>query len=373
MALHKKSFNNILAKFVFAGTAVMANATASAQSGNEDVIAVTPDVALVPAPDTPTTDATPSIVIPSTQSDNARTINNVTCTVTRTPFKQHVAMLVNVSNGEAIASRCDRIDSMWTPASLTKLLAIYVAFDKMKNSHGRITGDTTFTISKDVAADTSTIRIGYKAGEKVSVRDLITAAVVHSANDAPIALAEGFSGSKEAFVREMNATAKKLGMTNTDVNTASGLPLGKQNTTAREMALLITAINNDFPEYADWLLAREYRHNKTVFPTHILVNKDPYIQKQEKHGVLNVGIAKTGFTGEALYNIALQVKAKEQEWVAIVMGAPDKDERTRTIAFLLQRGVKMWLPVTEKAPGNNAMRPFQKVVRSIPPMPTPSQ
>ncbi|MFU8899394.1 MAG: D-alanyl-D-alanine carboxypeptidase family protein, partial [Roseinatronobacter sp.] len=122
----------------------------------------------------------------------------------------YAAMVMDARNGEVIFAR--NHDTKLHPASLTKMMTLYVTFEAIK--HGEITLDTQFTVSRG-ATQTTCVCLGLRPGQKISVRYLIRAAALRSANDAAVVLAEGVSGSVEAFAERMTRTARAMGMENT--------------------------------------------------------------------------------------------------------------------------------------------------------------
>ncbi|NNL35583.1 MAG: D-alanyl-D-alanine carboxypeptidase, partial [Silicimonas sp.] len=120
----------------------------------------------------------------------------------------YAAMVIDARSGEVLHSR--NADTRLHPASLTKMMTLYVVFDAIER--GELSLDTRITISKKAAAEPPS-KLGLKAGQKIAVRHLIRAAAVKSANDAATALGEAVSGSEAAFARRMNRTALAMGMT----------------------------------------------------------------------------------------------------------------------------------------------------------------
>src|SRR6516162_6531122 len=138
-------------------------------------------------------------------------------------------------------------DVPWFPASLTKLMTAYVAFQALKA--GTITPDTKLICSKE-ATEQAPSKLWLKVGESITLDVALKVLIVESANDVAVMIAEGVAGSKEAFVERMNETAQHLGMTHTHYANVNGLPNEEQVTTARDLAKLTRAIIVEFPEYA---------------------------------------------------------------------------------------------------------------------------
>lgn len=154
------------------------------------------------------------------------------------------------------------------PASLTKLMTLYILFEEL--SSGRITLTSKFEISK-LASMQAPSKLGLKAGEKISVSDLIRALAIKSANDAAVVVAEGISGSIAKFCSRMNKTASKLGMNQTHFENPSGLPNKKQFSTAHDIAVLGMKLFENFPKYWHFLSEKSFQYKGKKIPTHCKV------------------------------------------------------------------------------------------------------
>ena len=145
---------------------------------------------------------------------SVRLFGFVAVLLTLTTYSVHAApyaaMVMDARSGEVLHSR--NADTRLHPASLTKMMTLYVAFEAVEN--GEITLDTMVRVSKKAAAEPPS-KLGLKAGSRIKLRYLLRAAAVKSGNDAATAIAEAISGSEAAFTRRMNRTAKSMGMTKT--------------------------------------------------------------------------------------------------------------------------------------------------------------
>src|SRR5690348_3294528 len=153
-------------------------------------------------------------------------------------------LLVEADSGKVLLA--ENATYPWYPASVTKLMTTYVTLQAVKDK--RITLDTLFTVSSNAVAQQPS-KIGFPLGTKVTVDNAIKIMLVKSANDMAVVLAEGVSGSIDKFAEEMNATAQRLGMTQTHYDNPNGLPDDGQITSARDLAILARALIRDFPEY----------------------------------------------------------------------------------------------------------------------------
>ena len=162
-------------------------------------------------------------------------------------------------------------DAAWFPASLTKLMTAYVAFQALKA--GTAKPDTKAICSKK-ATEQAPSKLWLKEGEAITLDVALKVLIVKSANDVAVMIAETVAGSEEAFVARMNEAAKRLNMTRTVFANVNGLPDERQVTTARDLAKLARAIIIEFPEYADLFTTIQVQVGKKLLRTHngLLVN-----------------------------------------------------------------------------------------------------
>ena len=154
-------------------------------------------------------------------------------------------LVVDAATGEALMQR--DAGAAWYPASLTKLMTMYVVFEELKA--GRLQTGDPVTMSKQALGVEYGGYLGVPVGGTITVDAALTALVVRSLNDVAVALGERVSGSEAAFVQRMNDTARRLGMTASNFANAHGLPNPAQVTTARDLAVLAVALAKDFPQY----------------------------------------------------------------------------------------------------------------------------
>ncbi|HSF06213.1 MAG TPA: D-alanyl-D-alanine carboxypeptidase family protein [Methylomirabilota bacterium] len=202
------------------------------------------------------------------------------------------------------------------PASLVKLMTIYLAFEDIEAGFADL--DEPVTVSRD-AARTSRHRMGLRQGEQVPLRVLLEGAAIASANDAATALAEHLAGDEASFVARMNAKAQALGLTATRFGNAHGLPDPVQRTNAQDMAVLTMRLLKDHPAARFLLGGQTFLFRGRMYTRHIPLFRDP----------LGVQALKTGFTQEAGYNLAVAAWRDGQQFVMIVLGC-----RSRSQSFL---------------------------------------
>lgn len=251
----------------------------------------------------------------------------------------YAAMVIDARSGKVLHSR--NADTRLHPASLTKMMTLYVAFDAVER--GEISLDTVVTISSRAAAEPPS-KLGLKAGQKIKLRYLIRAAAVKSANDAATAIGEAISGSEAKFARRMNRTAKALGMNRTTFRNAHGLTENGHMSTARDMTTLGRHLFYDFPDYYN-LFSRTTTHagTKKVYNT----NRKLLANYRGADGI------KTGYTRAAGYNLVASAERGQERIIATVFGGRSTATRNARVAELLDMGFK-------RAPSRVAVRKPQK-------------
>jgi D-alanyl-D-alanine carboxypeptidase len=221
-------------------------------------------------------------------------------------------------------------DAPWHPASLTKLMTAYIVFEELRNKKLKL--DDSVTCSGH-ALKQAPSKIGLPVGAQMSVSKALEALIIKSANDVAVMLAEKVSGSEEAFVVRMNATALRLGMTETHYSNANGLPNDKQITTARDMAILARAIRKKFPQH-DHLFS-QYRMKLGKRPLHSY-NR---LLKTFK----GADGMKTGFICASGYNVVASATRNNRQIIAVVFGERSGASRTKRAASLLEYGFDTYL------------------------------
>jgi D-alanyl-D-alanine carboxypeptidase len=232
-------------------------------------------------------------------------------------------LVVDAESGQVLVA--NRANAAWYPASLTKLMTAYVVFSEVQA--GRLSMDTQITVSATAAGQPPT-KFGLKKGQKLTVKQALTAMLVTSANDAAVALAEQVGGSESGFAQRMNAMAQTLGMIGTRYQNASGLPNDGQITTARDMAVLALHVIHDFPDRYSMFSQRE----ATVAGRRLPTVNGFLVSYPGAEGM------KTGFTCGSGYNLVGVARHGDQRLVAVLLGAHDRNERAVMIKKLLDRG-----------------------------------
>ncbi|MBC8019938.1 MAG: D-alanyl-D-alanine carboxypeptidase [Methyloceanibacter sp.] len=220
-------------------------------------------------------------------------------------------------------------DAAWFPASLTKLMTAYVAFQALKD--GSVKPDTNVVCSKK-ATEQAPSKLWLKEGEAITLDVALKVLIVKSANDVALMIAETVSGSEEAFVARMNEAAQRLNMTRTVFANVNGLPNERQVTTARDLAKLARAIIIEFPEHADLFTTVQVQVGKKVLRTHngLLVNYP------------GADGMKTGFICDSGFNVVASATREGRKLVAVILGEPSVASRRERAVDLLDNGFKRY-------------------------------
>lgn len=234
------------------------------------------------------------------------------------------------------------------PASLTKIMTIYLAFEALEV--GVITPHDKIIVSSYAASQPRT-NMNLKVGEVISVKDAIMGMIVHSSNDAAVAIAEEISGSEEKFAALMTRKARALGMYNTVFKNATGLPNAEQKTTAYDMAKLGVAMKSDFPKYYKLFSVTEYN-----FKGKRLVSHNHVVRNYE-----NIDGLKTGYINASGFNLVSSASDRNQQVIGVVMGGKSARERDDKMVRLLNKFVDIKKTLVKKITKRKAIKPKIKV------------
>jgi len=254
----------------------------------------------------------------------------------------YAAIVMDMRNGEVV--HAEGADRQQHPASLTKLMTLYLTFEALRSGQVRL--DQKVRVSRNASRQPPS-KLYLRAGQRVTIRHLIRAAAIRSANDAAMVLAETIGGSEKAFARLMTNKARELGMSQTTFKNPHGLTQSGHLSTARDMALLARHLLFDFPEYYN-VFGRKtaYAAGKRVHTTNRLLST-----YQGAEGL------KTGYTRAAGYNLAATAKRGERRVLAVVMGGKSSAWRNARVAKLLDQGFReVPARVAEVAPRARAIR-----------------
>lgn len=235
---------------------------------------------------------------------------------------RYAGFVIDANNGHVLYE--DQADEYRYPASLTKMMTLYLTFDAL--SKKRISLHDKMPVSKYAAGRPPT-KIGVPAGGTLEVEEAIYSLVTKSANDASVTLAEYLAGSESDFAAMMTRTAHKLGMTRTTYKNANGLPDSGQRTTARDQAKLGLALREHFPQYYKYFSTRSYS-----FRGRHLGNHNRVLGRMD--GVDGI---KTGYINASGFNLVTSIKRDGKSLVAVVMGGRSGRSRDNHMVDLLQR------------------------------------
>jgi D-alanyl-D-alanine carboxypeptidase len=236
---------------------------------------------------------------------------------------RHAAILIDSANGNVLYEL--EPNQAWYPASLTKLMTIYMTFEALES--GRIRLDRHLNVSSH-AARQPTSKLGLRPWETISVEDAIIAIVTRSANDAAVVLAEGISGSERQFAVRMTSTAHRIGMLGSHFMNATGLPHDWQTTTAHDMGLLAMRIIRDFPQYYSYFAADSlYFHGREWRSINKFVNYYPGAEGM-----------KTGYTCGSGYNLVATANHYGKRLIGVVLGGMSSSERYEHMFMMMDMG-----------------------------------
>ncbi|MDH5527050.1 MAG: D-alanyl-D-alanine carboxypeptidase [Nitrospirota bacterium] len=224
------------------------------------------------------------------------------------------------------------------PASLNKMMTLYLLYSSVRD--GLAAWDDTVRVSRN-AWNPEGSKMFLREGEQVTLRELAVGIAVASGNDACIAVAEHLAGTEPEFVKWMNETGQKLGMTATTFGTATGLPARNQWTTAHDMAVLGRALITDFPDSIAVVSTREMKHDGIAQNNrNLLLWRD-----------MGVDGIKTGHTEGSGYHLVSTAKKGDQRFVVVVMGARTEQARANLSQRYLLSAFQRYATVSPVTPG----------------------
>ncbi|HKR89077.1 MAG TPA: serine hydrolase [Phenylobacterium sp.] len=234
---------------------------------------------------------------------------------------KYAAIVVDAKSGEVLYS--NHGDSPRYPASLTKMMTLYLTFEAV--SSGKLRLEDRVVFSPRAAAQAPT-KLGVSPGESITVAEAIQGMAILSANDAAMAMAEKLGGSEGKFTSLMTLRAQELGMQSTRFVNPNGLPDSRQITTARDMAILSRALMRDYPQYYHYFSQAGFQFRGRWVKGH--------------NHLLGRGIdgLKTGYTRTSGFNIAISGVRDNRRLVVVVMGGPSVASRDQNAEDLLVTG-----------------------------------
>ncbi|MCG8325297.1 MAG: D-alanyl-D-alanine carboxypeptidase, partial [Thiotrichales bacterium] len=236
-------------------------------------------------------------------------------------------LLMDHHSGQVLVEK--DIHKRLPPASLTKMMTVYVAASELAENHLSM---SDIVVVSEKAWRMPGSRMFIEVNKKVSVEDLLKGIIVQSGNDASVALAEYISGSEEVFANQMNEHARRLGMTNTHYTNSTGLPDEQHYTTAYDLAILAQALIRDFPELYAWHAIKEFTYNK--------------IKQNNRNNLLwrdnSVDGIKTGHTEAAGYCLVASALRDDMRLISVVMGAGGSESRIKASQSIINYGFRFY-------------------------------
>ena len=235
-------------------------------------------------------------------------------------------LVADVQSGYVLQAK--NADTQQYPASLTKVMTLYIAFDALEKNLVKL--DTPLPVSKKASAQPKS-KLGLKEGDTITFLETILALIVKSANDASVVLAEALAGTEEKFAEMMTEIAKDLGLNNTTFKNASGLHHPEQKTSAKDMAVLAIAIMRHFPQYYPFFATKSFDYRGKTYNSHnsILL----YYEGAEGF--------KTGFISAVGYNIISTATRNHETLVGVVIGENTAQKRDYLMKKLLDDGFEL--------------------------------
>ncbi|MGO4571897.1 D-alanyl-D-alanine carboxypeptidase family protein [Microvirga sp. 2TAF3] len=233
------------------------------------------------------------------------------------------ALVVEAESGRVL--HAERATDPWFPASITKLMTTYVALDSVRS--GRASMDTLLKVS-DSAAALPPSKMGFKPGTEIRLDNALKIIMVKSANDVAATIAENLGGSIEGFAELMNRKAQALGMHESHFANPHGLPDERNQTSARDMAILARALFVEFPDYQSLFDIGAIQYGRRIMRnTNGLIGRYPGADGM-----------KTGFICSAGFNVVASATRNGRHLITVVLGSPSANERTMKAAELFDRG-----------------------------------
>ena len=238
----------------------------------------------------------------------------------------YASIVVDANSGAVM--QATNADSPRHPASLTKIMTLYLLFERLEQGKIKLTTELPASARAAVQAPS---KLGLKPGETIRVETAIRAIVTKSANDVAVIVAEALGGDEPGFAGLMTAKARALGMTQTVYRNASGLPDDQQITTARDQAILGRAIQDRFPSYYQYFATRtfDFRGKSIRNHNHLLGTID---------GVDGI---KTGYIHDSGFNIVTSIRRANHHIVAVVFGGRTADARDARVRSLIDNNINI--------------------------------
>lgn len=239
-----------------------------------------------------------------------------------TPVDKSACLIVDADSGKILHQ--ENAGKLRYPASLTKMMTLYLAFEALEKKKLRLNDD--LPISQKAASMPKT-NLNLCAGDTITLKEAIMGVVVHSANDAAVVIAEALAGSEQKFANLMTKRARDLGMKNTTFKNASGLPHNEQKSTAYDLARLAIALRRDHPRHYPLFSETSFSYNGVTHESHNRVMRN----YEHADGL------KTGYIRASGFNLVTSAKKDDKKLVGVVLGGSTAAQRDRKMISLLDR------------------------------------
>jgi D-alanyl-D-alanine carboxypeptidase len=240
---------------------------------------------------------------------------------------RYAAIVMDARTGEVLLD--DHAESERYPASLTKMMTLYMLFDAI--NRGQLSMDTVLTASRNASRQPPS-RLGLRRGDHITVEQAIRAMCVQSANDVTTMVAERLGGSESRFAAEMTARARQIGMTDTHFVNATGLPDVRHHSTAHDMAVLAQALWRDYPQYYHYFQTPSFAWRRFSGRNH----NHLLGQVQGLDGI------KTGYTRMSGFNLATSTERGGHRVIVVVLGGQSAAARDAQVAYLIDGAFEVY-------------------------------
>ncbi len=243
--------------------------------------------------------------------------------VSTVSYGQHAEIIIDAQNGSVLHDL--NATHSWYPASLTKLMTLYMVFDALKSEQIHIYD--TLTASHHASRQPNS-KLGLRQGESLTVKDAILALITRSANDAAVVLSEHLGGTEENFAVKMTSKAHELGMYDSHFMNATGLPHQWQVTTSRDMAMLAWKTLQNFPDYYPYFSYHTFNYKgRELKAINKFTNTYPGAEGM-----------KTGFTCGSGYNLISSASQNGKRLIGVVLGGMTSAERYQLMITMMNNG-----------------------------------
>jgi D-alanyl-D-alanine carboxypeptidase len=263
---------------------------------------------------------------------------------------KYASLVIDAETGTELYSR--NADTKNYPASLTKIMTIYMVFDALDRRKWNL--KTRLKVSRRASRQPQT-RLGLKVGQTISVHNAILALVTRSANDVATVVAENMAGTEIKFAKLMTQKAKTIGMRRTIFRNASGLPNRGQVSTARDMVRLAIAIKRDFPEFYRYFKTKKFRYRGRTFRNHNMLLG----RYTGTDGI------KTGYTNASGYNLVASVKRNGRHLIGVVFGGKSGKRRDRHMVRLLDKSFVKAIRLVKFKPPTPMINPKYRITAIV--------